>query len=300
VTGEPLWILTGPTASGKSALAIEVAERAGAEVVSMDSMAVYRRMEIGTAKPSPNERARVRHHLIDLVEPWEAFDTAKYLYAFDDAVAGIEARGRKPLVAGGTPLYLMAIRKGLFRGPPAEPEVRRALLAEEAASPGTLHRRLAAGDPAAAARIHARDLKRLVRALEVLVLTGRPLTEQQREFSAAADRRPCVIAGVTLPREELDRRIRARAQAMFGGGLLAEVRSILSAGGFSKESAQAIGYAQCLEYLEGRTAEADLIERVVLATRRLVRKQATWFRKMPEIRWVTPYAEAVLAALREG
>jgi tRNA dimethylallyltransferase len=298
VTAGPLWVLTGPTASGKSALAVEVAERAGAEVISLDSMAVYRRMEIGTAKPTPEERARVRHHLLDLVEPWEPFDTAKYLEAFERVERDLADRGARALVAGGTPLYLLALRKGFFRGPPAEAGIRARLEALEAARPGTLHERVVASDPAAGARIHPRDVKRLVRALEVLELTGRPLTEQQREFAAGPDRRPSVIVGVRMPRAELDVRIRARAGEMFRRGLLDEVREIQRAGGFSKEASQAIGYAQCLACLAGTIRREDLVLRVVQATRRLMRKQETWFRKMPEIRWVEPRADAVLAASR--
>jgi len=165
---EPLLVVTGPTASGKTAMAIEIAARSGREILSMDSMAVYRRMDVGTAKPSAADRERVPHHLIDLVEPHEAFDTARWCAAAEQALAELAARGKRALFVGGTPLYLMAFFKGMLESPPSDPALRDALAAREAATPGSLHEELLRLDPQAAARIHPKDLRRLVRAHEVL------------------------------------------------------------------------------------------------------------------------------------
>jgi tRNA dimethylallyltransferase len=292
---EPVLVLTGPTASGKSDLALPVAERLGAEILSLDSMAVYRRMDVGTAKPDAGERARVPHHLIDLVEPWEHFDTARYLAAAEAVLADVRARGRRALFVGGTALYLMGLRKGFFSGPSADPALRSRLEAEELAQPGTLHARLMQVDPDAAARIHRNDLRRLVRALEVFERTGQTITARQQQF-AAQDRFDLRLVAVRVTREEVSRRIKARTQRMFQRGLLDEVKAIVAAGGFSRQAGQAIGYAQCLEFLAGRLRSDALVESVQQATRQLVRKQETWFRKMTELRQVEGSVDAVLAA----
>jgi tRNA dimethylallyltransferase len=291
-----LWILTGPSASGKSALALAIAERVGAEILSMDSMAVYRRMNVGTAKPSASERERVPHFGLDLVEPWEPFDTARYLECAEAAIAAIHGRGRKVLVVGGTPLYLMALRKGLFTGPRADRALRAELLDTESATPGTLHQLLAQVDPPAAARIHRNDHKRLVRALEVFTLTGAPLTEQQAQFEASSDRWPNTTVAVAWPRAELHQRIKARAHTMFARGLMDEVRDIQAAGGFSRQAAQAIGYRQCLQFLGGELTAEQLPDKVAQATRQLVRKQETWFRRMGNMVRCAPALDDVLRA----
>jgi tRNA dimethylallyltransferase len=292
---DPVLVLTGPTASGKSEIALEVAERLGAEILSLDSMAVYRRMDVGTAKPDAAERARVPHHLIDLVEPWEHFDTARYLAAAEAALAELRARGRRALFVGGTALYLMGLRKGMFAGPSADAALRARLEQEERDQPGSLHARLLQVDPEAAARIHKNDLRRLVRALEVFESTGKPITEWQQQF-AAQDRFTLVLVGLRVTREAVSRRIKERTQRMFERGLLEEVKAIQAAGGFSRQAGQAIGYAQCLEFLAGRLRSDALMESVQQATRQLVRKQETWFRKMAELRQVECGVAAVLAA----
>jgi tRNA dimethylallyltransferase len=298
----PLWVLTGPTAAGKSAIAVELAESMGCEILSMDSMAVYRRMDIGTAKPSAGERARIPHHLLDLVEPNEVFDTHRWCEAAQRAVADVQARGRRPLFAGGTPLYLMAFFKGMMQAPRAQPELRAELAARERDDPGALHRALAAKDPAAAARIHARDHKRLIRALEVIELTGAPISARQTHFDAPGWERPCRIAALSLPRDELHARVRARTVAMLDAGLIDEVRTLRATVGFSPQAAAAIGYAECLAWLDGRFKDREeLRNRIRRATHRLIRRQLTWLRRLPEITWIAPTAGATaLRAVFEG
>jgi tRNA dimethylallyltransferase len=286
-------VITGPTAAGKSALALELAAAHGCEVLSMDSMAVYRRMEIGTAKPSAAERARVPHHLIDLVDPDQTFDTARWCAAADAAAAAVRARGQRPLFVGGTPLYLMAFFKGMMAGPPADPELRARLREREQGETGSLHRELQARDPAAAARIHPRDEKRLVRALEVLELTGRTISEQQAHFDRPGWSRPCRIVAVTRPREELHLRVRARVELMLDRGLVDEVRGIRDSCGFSGTAAAGIGYAECLLFLERRLKDREeLRNRIRRNTHRLIRRQTTWLRRLPEVRWVAASASA--------
>jgi tRNA dimethylallyltransferase len=288
---EPLWIVTGPSAAGKSALALELALRLGCEVLSMDSMAIYRRMDIGTAKPSASEQALVPHHLIDLVEPSEDFDTARWCAAAAEAAAAVRARGRRPLFVGGTPLYLMAFFKGMMPGPSASPALRASLREQELAAPGWLHRELQRRDPDAAERIHPRDEKRLVRALEVIEQTGRPISAQQTHFERRGWLRPCRIAAISRPRDELHARVRARAEAMLERGLLDETRQIRDSCGFSRTAAAAIGYAECLQFLQGRIKDREeLRNRIRRSTHRLIRRQTTWLRRLPDVRWLQPDA----------
>lgn len=296
----PLWVITGPTASGKSALALELAAAKGCEILSMDSMAVYRRMEIGTAKPSAEERQRVPHHLIDLVEPDQTFDTARWCALAAAACAEVRSRGRQPLFVGGTPLYLMAFFKGLMPGPAADVELRTRLRSREQQEPGSLHRELQERDPAAAGRIHPRDEKRLVRALEVLELTGRTISEQQAHFDRPGFQRRCRIVAVQRPREELHARVKARTEAMLDRGLVDEVRAIRDSCGFSSTAGAGIGYAECLLFLDRRLKDREeLRNRIRRNTHRLVRRQTTWLRRLPEVRWLTPEqgVPGLLAAL---
>ena len=280
---EPLWVVTGPTASGKSALALELAAATGREILSMDSMAVYRRMDIGTAKPTGPERARVPHHLIDLVEPQESFDTARWCEQAAAALAAVHARSAGALFVGGTPLYLMAFFKGLMQGPAHDAELRARLEAREAEAPGTRHAELRRLDPEAAARIHARDLRRLVRAHEVLELTGEPISGRQHHFARSGWARPCRIVVVQRPRDELHARVKQRTEAMLAAGLLAETEAIERSGGFSPTAAAAIGYAECRAYLRGRFKdETELRNRIRRNTHQLIRRQTTWLRRLPD------------------
>ena len=280
----PLLVVTGATASGKSSLAQSLAERFDLEIASMDSMAVYRRMDVGTAKPEPAERERVRHHLLDLVEPSESFDTGRYVRTAEELIRSAATAGRRLLFVGGTPLYLMALFKGMLETPPADPELRAALAAREAAAPGSLHRELRTCDPEAAARIHPRDEKRLVRALEVLETTGRPISAQQDSFATPGWRLPCRVLLYQRDRDDLRDRIKLRTERMLEHGLLDETRAIRDDGGFSRTAAAAIGYAECLRHLERPFKDQEeLRNRIRRATHRLVRRQTTWFRRLPDL-----------------
>lgn len=281
------WILSGPTAAGKTALALDLAGRLDAEIVSVDSMAVYQRLDIGTAKPSPDERSRVAHHVIDVVPPSEPYSVARWLADAAVAVEAIRSRGRRILFVGGTPLYLRALRDGLAPLPPDDPRFRRDLLEEiEAQGSAALHARLAKIDPAAAARIHANDAKRIVRALEVSHATGRPLSEA---FAPAPD--PTFESRmmiVDLPRRLLADRIDRRVDAMFAAGLVDEVRRAAAApGGLGPTARQAAGYAECLDLLAGHIPPAEAVLLTKQRTRQLAKRQLTWLRSFKNAVWIT-------------
>jgi len=280
--------LIGCTGSGKGAVGRAVAERIGAEIVSVDSMKVYRRMDIGTAKPTREERARVPHHLIDVADPWESFSVARYVEAADAAIRDITARGRRVLVVGGTCLHIKALSEGLFEGPGADPqiraEIRRRAGREGAAA---LHRELARIDPRAAQRIHPNDLRRIERALEVFRLAGRPISELQQQWDAPQRRYDCRFIGLRREKADQNHRIHLRVQRMIDRGLVDEVRLLLSApGGLSDVAAQAVGYAEIIAYLRGEDALEDAVERIKINTRRLAKSQRTWFRRWRDVAWV--------------
>jgi tRNA dimethylallyltransferase len=223
------WFLTGPTASGKSAVGVELARHIGAEIVSMDSIAIYRGMDIGTAKPTPEQRREVPHHLIDLLDPWQEFSLAQYVEAVRQVAAEIAGRGRQVLFVGGTPLYLKGLLRGIFRGPPADWELRRRLADDAQHNPGNwLHARLAAVDPVAASRLHPNDARRLIRAIEVFEKTGQPISELQRQFEIGRPAADCRVFVLAWPREELCRRIDRRVEEMFAVGLVDEVWRLLA------------------------------------------------------------------------
>ena len=273
---DPISVLVGPTAGGKSSVALALAPRLGAEIVSLDSMLLYRGMDIGTDKPIATDG--VRHHLIDVLEPTERFDLKRYLEAADEAIAGIIARGRRVLVVGGTGLYLMGLLKGVFEGVPRDPALRERLAAFDTTD---LHARLTERDPETAARLHPNDRRRITRALEVFETTGAPLAAHQTQFDGP-DRYPARIAGIRWPREVLRERIRTRVDAMFAAGLVEEVRSL--AGRLGPTAAQAVGYKEVVEALEGRTSMDEAHERIVSHTVRLMRRQSTWFKRF-DVRW---------------
>lgn len=291
-------VLTGPTGAGKTRSAIDLARRLGAEIVSMDSMALYRGMDIGTAKPTIDERAEVPHHLIDVLDPWQSASVGWWLDAARQACEDITRRGRTPLFAGGTPLYLKALIFGLFDAPPADETIRKRLQAEADRSGGAaLHRRLADVDPRAAERIHVNDLRRVVRALEVFELTGRPISEQQVEWST-----PPVETGaespirwIDWPREELYARIDRRVDAMFAGGLVDEVRRLSSLPRpLSREAKQALGYRETLDHLAGRTTLDETIAAVKTHSRQFAKRQLTWFRHLPGCVPVAPHEASAI------
>ncbi|MEW6072691.1 MAG: tRNA (adenosine(37)-N6)-dimethylallyltransferase MiaA [Planctomycetota bacterium] len=286
----PLFFLIGETAVGKTALALEVAERAGAEIVSLDAMLVYRGMDVGTAKPTAADRARVAHHALDLVDPPVSYDAPAYLADAGRALAAIHARGRRALFVGGTAFYLRALVHGLFAGPDPDPALRAALVARARAEGGAaLHAELAAVDPRAAARIHPHDEKRLVRALEVLAQTGRPISAWQREWGwdgGEAAGRPRTIVGIFRDPRTLEARIRGRTRAMLERGWVEEARAIRDGVGFGPTSIQALGYREVLALADGAASQAETEERIVRRTRQLARRQRTAFRSFAGTRWV--------------
>ena len=281
----PLCALVGPTACGKTALSLAACERAGAEVLSMDSMLVYRGLDIGTAKPTPEEQARVPHHLLDLVEVGEVFDASRWLAAARDAVEDCLARGRRALFVGGTGFYLAALLRGLFEGPPPDPAIRGALEQRAAEDPGGLHAELERVDPASAARLHPHDTRRVVRALEVLEQTGRRLSSWQEQWAAPAARaQRARLVGLEVPVEELDARIRTRAGLMLEQGWQEEAERARRAG-LARGAAQALGYAEVLDLADGVLSRAEALDAVALRTRQFARRQRTWYRKFA-IEWL--------------
>jgi tRNA dimethylallyltransferase len=283
-----LRFLIGPTAVGKSAAALALAERFGCELVSLDSMQVYRGLDIGTAKPSATERARVRHHMLDLAGPEERFDVQRYVRELEPVAAELERRGARALFVGGTGFYLKSLTHGLFEGPGVDLELRARLEARYAAEGAQpLHAELARVDPAAAARIHARDRKRVLRGLEVFEQTGRSLSDWQREWGwhgRAAAPRPVRIAGLAAALPELEPRIARRTEAMLTAGWVEEARAIRAGPGFGPTASQALGYAEVLELGDGRLERDECRRRIVLKTRQFARRQGTWWRKL-DVRW---------------
>lgn len=290
MTGTVAVAIVGPTAVGKSELALALAEAVGGEIVNADSRQVYRHLDIGTAKPSAAERARVAHHLLDVVDPDEQFDVARYRALALEAVGTIAARRRPVVICGGTGLYVRALLRGLFRGPAADAQLRAELRAcEEREGPGTLHRRLATVDPAAAARLHPRDLVRIVRALEVFALTARPISAWQEEHRFGDSCVRALVLGCERPRGELAARITARCRAMLEEGLLDEIRA-LAARGYAPDlpPLASVGYREMRAYLDGTQSFALAFEAFVRATRRLAKRQGTWFRADPATLWFHP------------
>ncbi len=284
--------IMGPTASGKSELALALAERIDVEIVSVDSALVYRGMDIGTAKPDAATRARVPHHLIDILDPAQWYSAGEFVRDARAALEGIWARGRLPLLVGGTMLYFHALSEGIAELPQADPALR-AQLDREAVERGlaALHAELAAIDPAAAARIHVNDPQRIQRALEVHRLTGRGISElQARRGGWLEDVRVTEIALVPADRARLHARIEARFRAMLAGGFLEEVARLMQRADLTTEhpSMRAVGYRQMWPVLQGRTSLEEGTERAIAATRQLAKRQLTWLRKRARATWLDP------------
>jgi tRNA dimethylallyltransferase len=284
----PLLLLAGPTAVGKSAVAFLLAERLGGEIISVDSMQVYRGLDIGTAKPSPAERQQVPHHLIDVVEVAEPFDAAQFAQLARQAVEDIGSRGRVPILCGGTGLYFKAFLEGVGEAPPANPELRAAL--ERTPLPELL-RELAARDPATFAQIDQLNLRRVVRALEVIRLTGKAFSVQRAPWGSRVSHPPvgsaALFLGLSRGREDLAACIDARVDSMFQRGLVAETESLLQRGLAQNRTAmQAIGYRQVVEHLRGQRSLPETIALVKQRTRQLAKRQMTWFRKHAPLTWI--------------
>jgi tRNA dimethylallyltransferase len=282
------WYLTGPTASGKTTVGLELAERLNAEIISLDSMAIYRGMNVGTAKPTREQRARVPHHLIDIRDPTERFSVTDYLAAASTAIADIGSRDKQVLFVGGTPLYLKALLRGMFEGPPGDEGFRREVLREaEQVGLEALHARLQQVDPLSAARLHPRDVRRIVRALEVYTMTGEPISHHQLQFDEGTPADQCRVFVLDWPRKTLHQRINARVARMYASGLVEEVRGLLDRyGALSQTAAQAVGYREVQRHLRERTTLDETIRMTEARTRQFAKRQLTWFRSLCECRWL--------------
>ena len=286
----PAWVLTGPTASGKTALSLRLAQRHGCEIVCMDSMQLYRGMDIGTAKATAEERQAVPHHMLDILEPWESYSVTRYV---EDAAAcceAVRARGHIPLFVGGTGFYLRAMRHPMAMGDTAGDPALRAELEARAAAPGgreALHAELAALDEVTARRLHVNDSRRVIRALEVCRLTGKPFSQQTPTGGEAPI--PCRVAALAMPRETLYARINLRVEQMIADGLVDELRGLLARGVPEDcQSMQALGYKELLPVLRGERGLDEAIALIQQGTRRYAKRQMTWMRREEDVRWVNP------------
>ena len=292
-------LIVGATGVGKTDVALALANRLDAEIVSADSMQVYRYMDIGTAKPTPAQRRQCPHHLLDVVDPDEDFNVARFREAALKAVEDVWSRGRNVLVAGGTGLYVKALTRGLFAGPPRDAALRAELarvISEHGV--GHLFDRLTRVDPEAAARIHPQDRVRIVRALEVFHGTGRPLSQWQREHGFGDQPFDVLGVGLERPRPELYELIDRRCERMMAEGLLDEAGSLLDRGyAPGLRSMQGVGYRQAVQCLMGRLSRPEALSSMQQATRRLAKRQLTWFRAQPALRWLHPDRVDAIAEL---
>ncbi len=291
----PLVVICGPTASGKTALALDLAELFKGEIVSADSRQVYRQMDIGTAKPTRQEQARIPHHLIDVVWPNEAFHAARYVLLAEAAITDIAARGRQPFLVGGTGLYIRALTEGLLEAPGADPQLRSKLHARaEREGRAALHAELARIDAASAERLHPNDLTRIVRALEVFYQSGEPLSRLQAEHGFRSAPFRVLKVGLSPERTTHHERIAVRAAAMFSGGLLDEADALLRAGYDPDSKAlRTIGYRQAIAVLRGEMTAPEALDDLQRATRRYAKQQLTWFRKDRSIIWLESFDDFV-------
>ncbi len=296
--GTTLTFIVGCTGSGKGSVGRELAGRTDGEIISIDSMKVYRRMDVGTAKPSAEIRRRIPHHLIDVVEPSEDFSVAQYVAQADAAIAEIHARHRPVFVIGGTPLYIKALSEGLFDGPGADPAVRDRLHElDRREGRDVLYARLRQVDPKAAERIHPNDLRRIVRALEVYELSGKPISALQTQWDKAARRHECVFIGLRREREDQSHRTNERVRRMMDAGLVEEVRALLAEPEpLGATARQALGYAEIIQHLEGRATLAEAVEMIKINTRRLAKAQRTWLKRFLDIEWIDLAAGATTSS----
>ena len=281
-------LILGVTASGKGQLAFSLAKSFCAEIISIDSMKVYKRMDIGTAKPSIADRKRVKHHLIDVVEPSESFSVATFLDLAHKAIEQIAKRNRPIIAVGGTALYIKALLYGLFEGPGTDEKIRSELR-DRAQIRGLtqLHRELARVDPAAAARIDPHDSKRIIRALEVFRITGKPISSLQKQFTSEKPLHDWTVIGLRRPKTEENKRINARVKMMLAAGLVDEVKSLLAEKKpLSQQARCAIGYAEIIDYLSGQMNLEEATELIKKKSRRLAKSQRTWFKTFKHVYWL--------------
>lgn len=289
---ELLPVIVGPTASGKTAVAVLAAKRMNAEVISADSIQIYRGLNIGSAKPDAVERDGIIHHMIDVADPWENdFSVAKFKSMADDCIAEIRSHGKVPLIAGGTGLYINALTYPLqFSPPPGDENIRRELEQRELIEPGWVYRELSAVDPERAAQLHPNDKKRIIRALEVYRISGKTMSEHGADFRNQAELDapyPSVIVGLTMPRALLYERIERRVDVMVGQGLVDEVYALYQRGLTDVLPAmQALGYRQLLRHFEGKYTLNEAISAIKLESRHFAKRQMTWFRRDKRIKWL--------------
>jgi tRNA dimethylallyltransferase len=283
--------ILGCTASGKGGLARALASELGGEILSVDSMKVYRGMDIGTAKPTPEQRAEIRHHLIDVADPWESFSAARFVELADRAVAEVHVGGKPLIAVGGTVLYFKCFYEGMFAGPSADPVFRAEIRARaEREGLDALHAELARVDPQAATRIHRNDLRRIERAREVHHLTGHPISELQKQWDDQSLRRPgwdWRLIGLRRDKEDASRRINERVRRMVAAGLVEEARQIWTdPRGASEQAGQAVGYAELFDHFEGGVSLEEAIERIKINSRRLAKQQRTWLKRLAKVHWI--------------
>ncbi len=286
-------LITGVTASGKGKLAFDLACRIDAEIISVDSMKVYKRMDIGTAKPPKEAREKVRYHLIDVVEPSESFSLGRYLDMANEAIEDIKSRGKTVIAVGGTALYIKALLYGLFEGPDSDEKIREELKQQaEALGLEKLYSELEKIDPDAAQRIHPNDEKRIIRALEVHRITGKPISDFQKQWPKDIKTKKNMLHRfkiIALRRQKQieSRKINSRVKKMLDEGLVDEVKSLLAEDEpLSKQAASAIGYAETIDYLKGKTTLEDAVELIKKNTRHLAKHQRTWFKTFPDVNWL--------------
>ncbi len=282
-----LYFIIGCTASGKGSLGRELAKRIGGEIISVDSMKIYRRMDIGTAKPTAQQQAQVPHHCVDIVEPSESFSVAQFIDHADKAYQSIISRNAVALAVGGTSLYIKALSEGLFVGPGSDASIRQQLeVRAQKEGLGVLHSELSRIDPEAVSKIHLNDKKRIIRALEVYQLTGKPISKLQSQWDSGKRRYDCVFIGIRRDKDDQSRRINARVKRMVATGLRDEVVSLLAEpAGLSDQAAQAVGYAEIIEHLRGNGSIEEAVEQIKINTRRLAKKQRTWHRRFHAVHW---------------
>ena len=282
------WFLTGPTSVGKSKVGLALAKSLDAEVVSMDSMAVYREMDIGTAKLAPEDRAGIPHHLVDIIDPSDNYSLAQYVNEAADKIAEIHLRNKNVLFVGGTPLYLKAMLRGIFEGPPADQEFRMELQRKmQGKPPEALHNLLKKVDPISAKRLHPNDVKRVVRALEVYEKMKKPISAFQKQFDKGSPPEKCNVYVLQMPRELLYARIDKRVDRMIYDGLLDEVKLLTKrTAPVSQSARQALGYKELFDYLEGKSTYSQAVEYIKQSTRNFAKRQETWFRGLSECRFI--------------
>jgi len=295
----PLVAVVGPTGSGKSDLALGLAEEFAGEIVNCDSLQVFRYFDIGTAKTPPAGRRGIPHHLIDIVDPDQLFTAGEYARMARGAIADISARGRLPIVAGGTGFYLRALLDGLFEGPSRDPDLRRRLAARETRRPGSLHRLLRRFDPPSAARIHPRDVPKVTRAMEIILLTRRPVSELFREGRDTLTGYRVLKLGLQPGRDALYQRLDDRCRSMFSSGLVEEVRGILARGfAPSAKPFESHGYKQALQSISGELNLHNAVFYAQRNTRNYAKRQLTWFRREAGLVWLDGFGDS--AAVREA